>query len=131
MGHLAILSCATGKIRWLPTFGDYAIAHPLLVEVDPRLMKMSAQLRYTTDTAWLVFKERNVRDYGFEQFKGICTALIARPEYKGAAFSWGDNAISECTLTSSGPGNATTWRRIGTNHHLTMVTDQISSVPGL
>jgi len=117
------------RLLRFPTFGDYAIAHPVVTEVDPRIMKMSAQLRYTSDEHWLVFKARNVKDYGFGQFNDICRALIGRPEYKGAAFSWGDNQIGVCAAPGGPPGNATTWRRIGTNHHLTFVVDQIANLP--
>jgi hypothetical protein len=125
------LAARRARLRRLPTFGDYAIAHPGWTEVDPRLMKMSAQLRYTIDIEWLVFKARNTKDFGFGQFKQICAALIARPEYRGASFSWGDNAINDYANPSTGPGNATIWRKIGTNHHVTMVVTQIASVPGL
>jgi hypothetical protein len=39
----------------IPTFGDYAIAHPdPFVNVDPRYMSISASIRYTIDDAWLV-----------------------------------------------------------------------------
>jgi hypothetical protein len=125
------LAVRRARLIRLPTFGDYAISHPIPNEIDPRLMKMSAQLRYTADTEWFVFKARNVRDYGYEQFNDICRALITKPYYKGAAFSWGDNAINLCAVPGANPGNATTWRRIGTNHHLTFVVDQIANVPGL
>jgi hypothetical protein len=125
------LAARRARLRRLPTFGDYAIAHPGWTEIDARLMKMSAQLRYTTDVDWLVFKKRNTREFGFAQFKEICSDLIGRPEYKGSSFGWGDNAIDEYALPSTGTGNATTWRKIGTNHHATMVVTQISSVPGL
>lgn len=117
------------QIPRLPTFGDYAIANPELIEIDPRIMKMSANLRYTIDSDWLIFKERDVKHYGYDQFSAICSALIARPEYAGANFSWGDDYISKCASGSEGSGNATTWRRIGTNHHLTLVVQQISNYP--
>lgn len=125
------LAARRSRLIRLPTFSDYAIAHPVATEVDPRLMKMSAQLRYTSDNHWMVYKARNVRDYGFGQFNDICRALIGRPEYKGSGFCWGDNQISVCAAPGGPTGNATTWRRIGTNHHLTFVVDQIASLPGL
>lgn len=119
-----------GKLPRLPTFGDYAISHPDMVEIDPRMMRMSAQLRYTIETDWLIFKGRNVRDYGYEQFGDICRDVAARPEFSGEAFSKGDAFIANCGAGYGGPGNATTWRRIGTNHHLTLVVRQIASLVG-
>lgn len=111
-----------------PSLGDYGISHPAAVEIDPRVMKMSANLRYTTDTDWLILKGRNVRDHGFEQFHELCRQLIARTEYKGAGFSWGDREINDCAARTTNPGNATTWRKVGTNHHLTLVVGQIASL---
>jgi Beta protein len=117
------------RLLRIPTFGDYAIAHPVPNELDPRLIRMSAQLRYTIDGDWLVFKERNVIRHGYDQFNHICRTLVARPEFKGAGYSAGDTAISTCAAPGANPGNATTWRRIGTNHHLTFVVDQLASLP--
>jgi hypothetical protein len=130
----AWLTLAANKHRLirLPTFGDYAIAHPIPNEMDPRLIRISAQLRYTADNDWLIFKERGAVKHGFDQFNKICRTLIGRAEYKGAAFSAGDKAINNCASPGSNPGNAQVWRRIGTNHHLTLVVvDQLASVPGL
>lgn len=118
------------KLPRMPTFSDYAISHPDMIEIDPRMMRMSAQLRYTTRTDWLIFKGKNVRDYGYEQFGDICREASARPEFSGESFSKGDAFIANCGDGYGGPGNATTWRRIGTNHHLTMVVRQIASLVG-
>jgi hypothetical protein len=90
-------------------------------------MIMSASIRYTTDSDWLVVKGRNVRQYGFEQYFDLCRALVERPEYYGPAFSWGDEYIGRCAAREVGPGNATTWRKVGTNHHITVVTRAIAN----
>ena len=120
-----------GNLPKLPTFGDYAISHPELSEVDPRIITMSASLRYTGADSWLIFKEKNVQDHGFEQFNDICKKLVKRPEYPGPKFSWGDEYIYQCSQDQDGPGNAQTWRQVGTTHHLTMVVDQIANFPGI
>lgn len=108
-------------------FGDYAIAHPIPKELDPRIMLMSASIRYTTHQHWLIAKGRNVRQYGFEQYFELCKELVGRPEYRGQDFSWGDRYISDCAADITGPGNATTWRKVGTNHHLTLVARQLAN----
>lgn len=107
-------------------FGDYAIAHPIPKELDPRIMQMSASIRYTTPDDWLVIKGRNVRQYGFDQYFELCKELIERPEYCGREFSWGDRYIDDCANGMTGPGNATTWRKVGTNHHLTLVIQELA-----
>jgi hypothetical protein len=119
---------ARSRVRRLPAFGDYAICHVQPPEVDPRVMKPSASIRYTTDKDWLVVKGRNLREYSFDQFYEVCRNLIARPEYCGPAFSWGDWFINECADGRRGPGNLTTWRQVGTSHHLAFVVNQIANL---
>ena len=76
----------------------------------------------------MIIKKRGVRHTGFEQFRDLCRALINTDEYSGADFSWGDKYINLCAAGAVDAGNATTWRRVGMNHHLTLVVDQISSL---
>ena len=116
------------RLPRLPAFGDYAISHPQPSEVDPRIMRPSASIRYTANDAWLVLKGRNLRDYGYAEFYDVCRDLVARPEYSGPSFSWGDWYIEECANQRVGTGNLTTWRKVGTSHHLAFVTRQIASL---
>lgn len=117
-----------GGLRGDAIFGDYAIAHPVPTELDPRTMRMSASIRYTTADNWLIVKGQNVRQYGFDQYFELCQVLVGLPEYSGEDFSWGDRFIARCARKSVGPGNATTWRKVGTNHHLTLVAQQIANI---
>lgn len=116
------------KIQRVPTFGDYGIQHPELTEVDPRVIRMSANLRYTIEDSWLIFKGRNVRMYRYEQFNDLCASLVARPEFSGSSFSPGDAYIARCAEGIDGPGNATTWRQVGTSHHITFAVRQIANL---
>ena len=116
----------------VPSFGDYGIssAEPG-EEINPKIMLMSANLRYTAEPEWLVFKGRNTREHGYDQFAGFCQQLIGMPEFSGAGFSAGDRYISDCAAGTVTSGNATTWRRLGTNHHVTLAGRQIASNPDL
>ncbi len=114
----------------LPSFADYTISHPEPAEVDPRVMRPSASVRYTTDDYWLVLKGRNLRDHGYEQFHEVCRELIERPEYSGRPFSWGDGYIDDCANEAVGTGNLTTWRKVGTSHHLAFALRQLSIAVG-
>ncbi len=108
-------------------FGDYAMAHPISKTLDPRTMQMSANIRYTTEDAWLIVKGRTVKKYGFSQYFDLCRELTEREEYCGRAFSWGDGYIMDCAEATQGPGNATTWRKVGVNHHLTLLARELSN----
>lgn len=114
----------------LPTFSDYAISHPEPSEVDPRVMRPSASVRYTTHGAWLALKGRNLRDHGYEQFHDVCRELIRRAEYCGRVFSWGDEYIDDCASQRVGTGNLTTWRKVGTSHHLAFVLSELANIFG-
>ena len=116
-----------GRLR-LPAFSDYGIAHVQPSEVDPRVMRPSASIRYTIDDAWLILKGRNLRDHGYDQFHEVCRFLVQQPEYAGADFSWGDRYIDECANETVGTGNLTTWRKVGTSHHLATVVNQLATV---
>ncbi|MBE0611090.1 MAG: beta family protein [Dehalococcoidia bacterium] len=118
-----------GTLPRIPRFADYGVSHPAPVDVDPRIMQMSANIRYTTDTDWLIVKGRAVKRQGFEQFHDLSELVCALPEFKGGSYSWGDAYIQRCASRNEGPGNATTWRRVGTTHHLTLVAEQVANLP--
>ncbi len=111
----------------VPTFGDYAIASPQPSEVDPRIMRPSASIRYTAEQSWIILKGRNLRDHGFAQFHQVSQALLGFPEYSGSDFSWGDRYISDCAGRLVGTGNLTTWRKVGTSHHVAYVLQQLAN----
>jgi len=111
----------------LPAYSDYAIAHPALPPEGRATIL--AQLRYAAADSWIIWKGRNVFTEGFDQFYAICQDLTGRPEYRGAAFSWGDAEIAQKAANVGSPGNAETWRKIGTNHHIETVLEQIANLP--
>jgi hypothetical protein len=115
------------RIARTPIFGDYAIAHPQPPEVDPRVMRPSASIRYTTDDAWLILKGKNLKIHGYQQFHDVSKSLLKSPAYSGPQFSWGDRYISDCAKGRVSCGNLTTWRRVGTSHHIAYVTQQVAN----
>jgi hypothetical protein len=109
-------------------FGDFGVSHPdPPPDIDPRLMRPSASIRYTTSEAWMVLKGTNVRENGFEQFHSLSEQVMRSEEFRGRDFSWGDNYIADCATRQATTGNLTTWRRVGTNHHVAVVVEQLSS----
>ena len=106
-----------------PQFGDYAISHPALLQLDMRLIKPAASLRYTTGDGWYIHKGPNVRDNGFSQYRNICLELMKSRHFLGGAYSPGDKYIKECGNGTASTGNLTVWRWVGTNHHITKVVD--------
>ena len=112
-----------------PLFGDYAIAHPKLLQLDMRIVKPAASLRYTIDDAWYIRKGTNVRDNGLGQYKNICGELVKSKYYMGDNYSKGDMRIKECSKVEYKTGNLTVWRWVGTNHHITKVVNDCANFP--
>lgn len=114
------------KLR-LPTFGDYAISHPQVLDMDPRLLKPNATIKFTIDDGWYIVKGNNVRDYGYEQFHGLSEHVLASRHYRDSPVSWGKEYILECANRSAKRGNLTKWVQVGTNHHIEKVIQDIAS----
>jgi hypothetical protein len=114
----------------IPIFGDYVISHPSVLEVDMRVVKPSATIRYTSDNSWYIIKGENVKDekFGkFKQYRDLCNKLMESKYYYGSGYSWGDHFIQECATISGSTGNLTSWRQVGTNHHIVKVIQDIAS----
>lgn len=114
----------------IPAFGDYAIAPPELIQGDMRLLKPSATVRYTINDAWMIAKGTNVRDNGFEQYRQHCATVVQSQHYLGSNFSRGSGYIRGCSTGAESTGNLTTWRWVGTNHHITKVISDLSTFYG-
>jgi hypothetical protein len=119
----------------LPSFGDYAVAHPDHNEVDPRTMRMSPNLRYATDTGWIAAKGRYATKTPTTRkaaqgvsIHDLCKRLVRRPEFYKAGYSWGDDFIDARSRGAGGPGNPTTWRLVGTSHHITLAGEQAAKM---
>jgi hypothetical protein len=111
-------------------FGDYAVTNPQLIEnFDPRTMQVSPKVIYAHDNSWIAYKGRSSRGRGFVETHAMCQALVQRPEFLGADFSAGDQYIENCANNVVSQGNSGTWKRVGTNHHITFVADQVSNLP--
>ncbi len=118
-----------GTEHRVPIFGDYAVNHPSIVQVDLRIVKPTASIRYAVKDAWLVVKGLNVRDHKFGQYGDLCRLLMSSELYEGASICEGDEFIVACA--SGGPtSNLTTWRRVGTSRHVARVVGDAATFSG-
>jgi|GEM_PF-2448251 len=119
------------KLR-VPTFGDYAVAYPRQTSGVP--FAPAPQIRYTASEGWLILKGRKNERRGNFQFFEICRAISQHPEFT-PGLSWGDERITDLAQYADSdppppearPGNATTWRSIGTSHHIAQVMNRLST----
>jgi hypothetical protein len=117
-----------GRDARIPTFGDYGVAHPDLVELDMRLIKPFAKLRYTIDDAWHIGRGTPVRTHGFGQYQQMCQLLTQQPYFSGTGYSAGDTYIADCAAGRVATGNLSTWVWVSTNRHLTKVVADLATL---
>lgn len=116
------------QVPRVPAFGDYGIGHPELFDPDPRTIRPSATIRFTGDADWVIVKERWAQRYGFTQFRQASATLMGEAEYVSSQHCAGCEFIEACAQGGA-TGNLTTWRRVGTVHHLTQTASQLASLP--
>jgi hypothetical protein len=111
-----------------PNFGDYIISPPDRANVDVLTMQRGGKIRYTTLEDWVIFKGHGFKKDGdYSQYRALSESLIKSKHYLGEDYSWGDKRAFACAEKTVGPGSLETWIKIDTNHHLTLVGEQIAS----
>jgi len=114
-----------------PAFSDYTIQFGRYQE-PPDFSNPTASIRYTLSDQWLVMKGEPLRNEDgpkFAQYPASATLLRESKEYYGPEFSYGDKYISTINIDGPLTGTPTTWLQAGINHHLTVVSRQIASLP--
>jgi len=61
----------------------------------------------------------------YGQFHDLARKLAERKDYYGKEFSWGDSYILDCANRQVTSGNLSTWRAVGTSHHVTVIARSI------
>lgn len=90
----------------------------------------ATQIRYTSQTEIIVFKGENTKIDGYEGIYPVATRVLNDAAFSGGNFSSGDLEIENLALRPRSTGNASTWKKHGASHHLTLVLYQLSSLMG-
>ena len=117
----------------LPTFGDCAIQHPAGVEgFDPRIMPVSASVRYALPEEWLIIKGQSTRAVpAREQFPELADQLVngtLKRYFAGSAHCMGCSAMAHAADGVPGFGSPAVWRRLGTAHHITQSAEALAAL---
>lgn len=110
-------------------FSDYGSVHPEEFESDAPV-KPNAKIKYTLDTDYMLVVRYQAHVDGFEQYYDMCEHIVNSGHYYGANFSSGDQYIYDCSYRQTGTGNFGTWVKVGVNHHITVVMNQIATLSG-
>lgn len=110
-------------------FGDYCCNTPKPLPADTSQLRPSAIIKYTTDDSWLIVKGGQIYKSGNSQYKDLSAKIVNSPYFKGKDYSYGDKYIYDC-YNDENPklGNPTTWVKVATNHHITVVVNQSLSL---
>jgi hypothetical protein len=119
------LELARLELPRMPSFGDYAIQHPLPPQ-GPGGPGMRANIRYTTPEGTLVARGTGpITLEGNAQYPHLCGQIVNHDCFKDEAYSWGDRVIRDCATGEMEPGAQRMWRGAGTSHHIECVTRQL------
>ena len=125
LGWLHVNSAQATVGKRLSTYGDYGIrcgGPPMNIPNRP-----DPNIRYSHHEKVLVRKGPKTDG----MMKTICSSLVARVEFLGAAFSQGDSEIAARAAMKGSPNNgqAEQWIQWCTNHHLELTASQIQNLP--
>ncbi|EEU2652309.1 TPA: beta family protein, partial [Escherichia coli] len=122
-------------------YSDYGVQHPDFNRLSTRFPSVSASVRYSGDNDFWVFRGRVANRFGYEQYGKHSEDILAHREYSGPTFCAGDRDIeyyaNEYQAYKANPsgnykfGSPEVWRRIGQNHHITKVVEQLATLYGL
>lgn len=112
-----------------PAYGDYTIGHPGWFDFDPVTMNPGANIKYTVDNHFLIFRGHGIKNRGLSQMQGLCNHVIQHPDYCGPHFSFGDDYIMGCANNTLSTGNPETWVRVNVNHHLAFILNSLTTIP--
>ena len=112
-----------------PLYSDYCIVHPEIPDVDPTAINPVGKIRYTTEDSWIIFKgySLKIKDR-YDQYFELAKKVVNHQCFRGSETSWADNHYKKCSEESTSTGNLTTWITVDTNHHLTIVAEQVSKI---
>lgn len=117
----------------LVRFGDYGVQNPdIPLGVDGRFLRIFSQIRYSTDSQWLIARGQELKVHGNGHVAALASLLTAHPDFAGRSFSVGDAWLVDCaTGALPSTGSPERWRRVGTSHHLSGVADQVARHSGV
>jgi hypothetical protein len=110
-------------------YGDYSIVNPGYFEFNPKIMKASANIRYTHHDKWIVVKGKALKESAdYAQYTKLAKQIFDSEDFLGESFSQGDLHLAKCVREEEGPGAPSVWNWVGNNHHFVKVLSDLSAM---
>jgi hypothetical protein len=111
-------------------FGDYAGLAPGLPAGKGRTKH--PYLRYVIGEQLLIVRRQAEEGAGLSGFRSLATDLVADGRFAGEKHCAGCGLLQQAAagMTTASAGGTTAWRTISVTHHITTVTEQLSSHRG-
>ncbi|WP_411753194.1 beta family protein [Serratia sp. (in: enterobacteria)] len=105
-------------------FSDYGVRNPNAAG-DIIATHANGKIRYTIEDKYFVARGHSKQkgNKGKQQ-NVLARVIVGSNHYCQAQFSWGDKRIEDCSQDKFS-GNSTQWIGIDTNHHITLVVNEI------
>lgn len=105
------------------SFGDYAVQHP---DRPPATGPgMRANLRYTVPNRFVIARGTQVTIDGWSQYRELASKVVARKDFSGPSYSWGDQEIWNCAEGLAFKRWSPYWRGVSTSHHLRFICEAL------
>jgi hypothetical protein len=111
-------------------YGDYGVVHPRPSASGPNARLPNPYFSYTVPGGVIALRRPLVRESGKvvegaagEAFADIADELVARPEFAGSGYSWGDRELAGCRRGGDrSAGSVPRWIAMAMSHHLEHLT---------
>ncbi|MFJ8960742.1 hypothetical protein ACIRG5_15280 [Lentzea sp. NPDC102401] len=117
-------------------YGDYGVAHPNPpAPGNPGPRTINPYLFYTVPNCVIAMRRQLVRESGkvapgaaAEAFTDLADELVARPEFAGSGYSWGDRELAGCRRGGGQTASSVSrWIAMAMSHHLEHLTQRAPS----
>lgn len=115
-----------GELLRLPVYSEYGTESTLFFKSAP--ISPATQLRYTIENEIVVCKGENTKTAGYKGIYPVAKQIVDSGFFMGSDFSLGDKEIAGLSEQTHSTGNASSWKRFGVMHHVTLVVGSLNAL---
>lgn len=104
------------------TYADYGVGIPFYGDIP---WAPIPSIKYASGENWQIYRGTS-RQNPSPQYRQLCREIVTGPHF--SLLSEGDRYLEAVVSGADGPGNATTYVRVGTSRHIGCVLDRLSTI---